>query len=68
MREPTKVTFNAVIKMLERHITNLLMNEPSPELLVLWWLLKGLKAEHLVSSGEEGESQSLIDEMSHNNK
>ncbi|KAG1903187.1 uncharacterized protein F5891DRAFT_978213 [Suillus fuscotomentosus] len=68
MREPMKVTFDDVIEMLERHITNLPMNQPSPELLASRWLLKGLKAEHLASSGKEGESQSLVDETSHNNK
>ncbi|KAG2336847.1 hypothetical protein BDR05DRAFT_1005493 [Suillus weaverae] len=63
MREPMKATFSNVIRMLERHIKNLLMNEPLPELLVSGWLLKGLKAEHSVSGGKEGESQSPVDEI-----
>ncbi|KAG2122738.1 hypothetical protein DEU56DRAFT_917711 [Suillus clintonianus] len=62
MREPSRVTFNDIIGMLERHITILPIDEPSPELLVSQWLLKGLNAEGSGSGGEEGESQSPIRE------
>ncbi|KAG2744085.1 hypothetical protein P692DRAFT_20746369 [Suillus brevipes Sb2] len=61
MKNPKNVHFDDVLTVLNKHLADLPMDEPSPELLVSRWLLRALKEQ---DEKDEKEGPSVEEKMS----